>query len=145
MKKLVLGIALVIGMIGNAQKIEVQSEYFFTNSFVDTSQIKQSVLIDPEDISSMNIVPWNVKLIFDLDQKILQVNEFHFSDNKFEFISDIEISYIEQTSDIIKLTLNDNNFWKYCNIYVDSKKIIFFNIETNIQPNFVYGIYAVMF
>ena len=143
MKKLVLAFALLIGTFGNAQKIEIKSDLFYQVQFDETTDIKSSSLVEPSELSESAIIPWDVDLIFDLDKNNLQVNEFHFSDNKFNFIKDVKISNIERVDDMIKLTLGDGDFWKFCNIYPESNKIIFFNIETKIEPNFIHSIYAI--
>ena len=143
MKKLVLGFALLVGMISNAQKIEIKSEYFHSIQFDTLTKIKQSTLVEPSELSESTIIPWNVDLIFDLDKNNLQINEFHFSENQFNFIKDVKISNIEKGEDFIKLTLADGDFWNFCTIYPTSKKIIFFNIENKIEPNFIHSIYAI--
>jgi hypothetical protein len=142
MKKLFLGFALVVGMIGNAQIFKISSEYFYSIGFDDISEIKQEQLL-VDSITDNNIIPWNSELVFDLTQNSLAVYEFHFSDKQFEHVRNITITNVEKNNNSIKLTLNDSNFWNQCIIYTDSKKILFFNTETNIQPNFVYGICAV--
>jgi hypothetical protein len=143
MKKLVLALALLIGTFGNAQKIEIKSDLFYQVQFDEPADIKSSSLVEPSELSEPAIIPWDVNLVFDLDKNNLQVNEFHFSDNKFNFIKDVKISNIERVDDMIKLTLGDGDFWNFCNIYPESNKIIFFNIETKIEPNFIHSIYAI--
>jgi hypothetical protein len=143
MKKLVLILAVFLGTVSNAQKIEIKSDFFHQVQFDTITEIKSSLLVEPTDLSESTIIPWDVNLIFDLDKNNLQVNEFHFSDNKFNFIKDVKILNIERVDDAIKLTLADGDFWNFCNIYPKSNKIIFFNIETKIEPNFIHSIYAI--
>jgi hypothetical protein len=143
MKKLVLAFVVAVSSFINAQKIEIKSDFFHQVQFDTITEIKSSSLVEPTDLSESTIIPWDVNLIFDLDKNNLQVNEFHFSDNEFNFIKDVKISNIEKFDDMIKLTLADGDFWNFCNIYPESKKIIFFNIETKIEPNFIHSIYAI--
>jgi hypothetical protein len=143
MKKLVLAFVVAVSSFINAQKIEIKSDFFHQVQFDTITEIKSSSLVEPTDLSESTTIPWDVNLIFDLDKNNLQVNEFHFSDNEFNFIKDVKISNIEKFDDMIKLTLADGDFWNFCNIYPESKKIIFFNIETKIEPNFIHSIYAI--
>lgn len=139
MKKLVLGFALVIGMIGNAQKIEMSIQYFNTIKFF--KEIDKSRLIQPEfdPNNDPTIVLLDMNIIFDLDQKQLIINDYDFINNKYVFTKSIAIDSVNIKNKIISISLSDSTFYTSCKIYLKSKKIVFFNTLPN---NLSVGIFA---
>lgn len=139
MKKLVLGFALVIGMIGNAQKIEMSIQYFNTYKFF--KNIDESRLVQPEFEPNYDptLVILDMNLIFDLDQKKLTINDYDFMNNKYVFTKSIEIDSVNIKNKIVSLSLSDSTFYTSCKIYLKSKKIVLFNTLSN---NLSVGIFA---
>ena len=139
MKKLVLGFALVIGMIGNAQKIEMSIQYFNTIKFF--KEIDKSRLIQPEfdPNNDPTIVLLDMNVIFDLDQKQLIINDYDFINNKYVFTKSIAIDSVNIKNKIVSISLSDSTFYTSCKIYLKSKKIVFFNTLPN---NLSVGIFA---
>jgi hypothetical protein len=139
MKKLVLGFALVIGMIGNAQKIEMSIQYFNTIKFF--KEIDKSKLIQPEFEPNYDptLVILDMNLIFDLDQKQLTINDYDFINKEYIFTKSIVIDSIDIKNKIVSVSLSDSTFYKSCKIYLKSKKIVFFNTMPN---NLSVGIFA---
>lgn len=139
MKNLALGFALVIGMIGNAQKIEMSIQYFNTIKFF--KEIDKSRLIQPEfdPNNDPTLVLQDLNLIFNLDEKQLIINEYDFINKKYVFSKSMAIDSIDIKNKIISLSLADSTFYKSCKIYLKSKKIILFDILDN---NLSVGIFA---
>lgn len=138
MKKLVLGVALVIGSFINAQKIEMSIQYFNTVSFqndIDASKLVQPEF-DPHFDSTLVLLDLNLK--FDLDSKQLIRNLHNDVNNTYEFLDSINIIDTKIINNVIYLSLDKNYHYDNCQIYTDSKKIIFYN-NTNGEIN---GIFA---
>jgi hypothetical protein len=139
MKKLTLAFALVIGMIGNAQKIEMSIQYF--NKIKFYTDIDKSRLVQPEfdPINDSTLVLQDLNLIFNLDQKQLIVSEYDFINKKYVFSKSIEIITSNIKNNVISLTLSDSTFYESCKIYLKSKKILLFD---TVSKYYNIGIFA---